>query len=135
MKLEKKRNLAARALNVGKARITFNTSRLSEIKEAITKQDIKDLKESGAIFIKEIKGRKKIVKRKTRRRRGSIKKKVKTRKQDYAILTRKLRAHLKYLKQNKKITQQEFIQLRKEIRTKAFRSLASMKEDIREMKK
>jgi len=135
MKLETKKQLAARTLKVGKDRITFNTSRLSEIKEAITKQDIKDLKESGAILIKEIKGRKKIVKRKTRRRFGSIKKKVNTRKKDYVILTRKLRTHLSYLKKNKKITQPVFLQLRKEIRTKAFRSLNHLKESIKELQK
>ncbi len=135
MKLETKKQLAARTLKVGKDRITFNTSRLAEIKEAITKQDIRDLKESGAISIKEIKGRKKIVKRKTRRRFGSIKKKVNTRKQDYVIMTRKLRAHLSYLKKNKKITQEEFIQLRKQIRTRDFRSLNHLKEHIKETKK
>src|SRR3989344_4362657 len=105
MKLEKKRNLASRALKVGKNRIVFNTSRLKEIKEAITKQDIKDLKESGAIAVKEVKGKRK-----------------------YVILTRKLRAHLKYLKRNKKITQEEFIQLRKKIKNSAFRSLAHLNE-------
>jgi len=135
MKLETKKQLAARTLKVGKGRIIFNMSRLSEIKEAITKQDIKDLKESGAISIKEIKGRKKIVKRKTRRRYGSIKKKVKTRKQEYIKLTRKLRAHLSYLKTNKKITNEEFIRLRKEIRTKAFRSFTHLKDSIKEIKK
>ena len=135
MKLEKKRNLASRALKVGKNRIVFNTSRLKEIKEAITKQDIKDLKESGAIAVKEVKGRRKIVKRKTRRRFGSIKKKVKGGKRKYVILTRKLRAHLKYLKRNKKITQEEFIQLRKKIKNSAFRSLAHLNEYIKETKK
>lgn len=128
MKLEKKRSLAARTLNVGKNRIVFNTSRLNEIKEAITKQDIKDLKESGAISVKEVKGRRKIIKRKTRRRAGSIKKTVKGGKRKYVILTRKLRAHLKYLKKNKKIKQEEFIQLRKKIRNSAFRSLDHLNE-------
>lgn len=46
MKLENKKDLASRALKVGKNRIAFNKSRLTEIKEAITKQDFKDLKES-----------------------------------------------------------------------------------------
>ena len=45
MNLQKKKELAARTLTIGKDRIMFNTSRLDEIKEAITKQDIKDLKE------------------------------------------------------------------------------------------
>ncbi len=59
MNLEKKKKLAARTLNVGKERIIFLKSRLEEIKEAITRQDIKDLHKDGAIIIKEEKGRKK----------------------------------------------------------------------------
>ena len=51
MKLEKKKSLVVRTLGVGKARIVFNTQRLSEINEAITKQDIKDLHKSVAIII------------------------------------------------------------------------------------
>ena len=134
MKLENKRALAARTLKVGKNRVIFNSQRLSEIKEAITKQDIKDLVSSGVIRIKDKKGKRKIQKRKTRRRSGSIKKKVNKSKREYIILTRKLRAHLKKLKENKKISQEDFIELRKEIKTRAFRSLAHMKERISEAK-
>ena len=47
MNLSKKKALAARTLNVGKARILFNVQRLGEIKEAITKQDIRDLHKEG----------------------------------------------------------------------------------------
>jgi len=130
MKLENKRELVARALKIGKNRIVFNTARLSELKEAITKQDIRDLKESGVIAIKETAGRRKVQKRKTRRRAGSIKKKVKTRKQDYVALTRKLRTHLANLKKRSKISQEDNKELRKEIRSSSFRSLAHLKERI-----
>ena len=78
MKLEKKKELASRTLNVGKGRIAFVSSRNKEIKEAITKQDIRDLVIDGAIVIKEVKGRKKIVGRKNKRRAGKIKKSVYT---------------------------------------------------------
>jgi large subunit ribosomal protein L19e len=131
MKLENKKALIARTLNVGKSRVVLNLSRLTEVKEAITKQDIKDLFADKAISIKEIKGRKKIVKRKTRRRAGSVKIKVKTRKQDYVKLTRKLRAHLKYLKDRSEISQQDYTLFRKQLRTKEFKSLNSLKERIR----
>jgi ribosomal protein L19E len=133
MKLENKRALASRALNVGKGRIVFNINRLSEIKEAITKQDFKDLKEAGAILIKEKKGKRKIKKRKTRRRVGSIKKKVNRRKQEYVALTRKLRAYLANLKKQNKISKEKYEEARKDIRTKSFRSLAHMKDRIKEM--
>ncbi|MBS3071791.1 hypothetical protein J4408_02270 [Candidatus Pacearchaeota archaeon] len=128
MKLDKKKQLAVRTLGVGLGRIIFNNERLNEIKEAITKQDIKDLYESGAISIREIKGRKKIERRKTKRGPGSVKKKVKPGKQGYVKLTRKLRRHLTSLKQKNQITKEQFIGIRKEIKASSFRSLAHMKE-------
>lgn len=130
MKLEAKKELVARALKVGKNRISFNTARLSELKEAITKQDIKDLKSSGAIHIKEVAGRKTKKKRKTRRRAGSIKKKVKKSKEEYVTLTRKLRLYLSHLKKTGQISPEKATEIRKEIRSKSFRSLANMKERL-----
>ena len=59
MNLRKKKELAARILKVGKERIIFSQQRLNEIKEAITKQDIRDLKRDGAITVREISGRRK----------------------------------------------------------------------------
>jgi len=135
MKLENKKALAARTLKVGKNRIIFNQERLSEIKEAITKQDIKDLLQDKAIIIREIKGSLTKKKRKTRRRAGSIKKKVNTRKKDYMTLTRKLRAYLRGLKRQSLITQENFISLRKKIRAKQFRSLSQLKDSISKIEK
>ena len=77
MNLRKKKQLAAKALKVGEKRIMFLEPRLEEIKEAITKQDIRDLKNEGAIIIKDVKGKKKVEKRKRRRSVGKIRKKVK----------------------------------------------------------
>ena len=130
MKLEGKKALVARALNLGKKRIIFNSQRLSEVKEAITKQDIKDLLSSGAISIREVKGRKIITKRKGRRRAGSFRKKVKNSKRRYMILTRKFRAHLKNLRSKDKITKDEYIKLRKEISASLFKDLSRLKERI-----
>lgn len=134
MKLDKKKALAVRTLGVGKSRIVFNNSRLDEIKEAITKQDIKDLVLKGAISVKEIKGRKTKKVRKTRRRKGSIKKIVNTRKRDYMTLTRKFRSYVAKLKKNGLISRENYIELRKQIRLKAFKSLVNIKEKIREMR-
>lgn len=132
MKLEKKKSLIARTLNVGKEKIIFNTSRLDEIKEAMTRQDIRDLLVSGAIVIKESKGRLKKEKRKTRRRAGKIRIKQKLRKSGYIAQTRKARAFLFNLKKQNKITQEGFIKLRKEIRARAFRDLSHLKERVQE---
>lgn len=81
MNLRSKKNLAAKTFDVGKKRISIINSRKEEIKEAITKQDIRDLFESGAIIIKDKKGRKKRTKRKSKRGVGKVKKKVNKRKQ------------------------------------------------------
>jgi len=130
MNLKRKKELARKTLNAGKGRIVFVKPRLEEIKEAITKQDIKDLYADGAIIIKEVKGRKKVVKRKRRRSTGKIKKAVNTRKQDYVIMTRKLRKHVAVLVSQGKLTKDEAKEIRKKIRNRIYRSKAHMKELI-----
>ncbi len=127
MNLGKKKILAAKALKVGKKRIVFLNPRLDEIKEAITKQDIKDLKKEGAIMIKEVKGRKKILKRK-KKGIGKTKKKVKMRKKVYATLTRKLRKYTGGLKETGKLNPEEVKEIRNKIRNRFFKSKAHLKE-------
>ena len=126
--LKKKKELAAKTLKVGKNRLSFNQDNLAEIKEAITRQDIKDLHAEGIITIKPIKGRTKIKKRKTRRGPGKIKKTVNKRKQVYVKITRKLRAYLSELKKLGVIDRELYIDLRKKIRMRNFRSKAHLKE-------
>ncbi len=133
MDLSKKKILAARTLEVGKSRIIFIKERLSEIKDAITKQDIRDLYKEGAIKIKEIKGRRKITKRKRSRGIGKIKKRPNQKKRNYLILTRKLRKHLASLKDQGKISKEDLISLRKRIRNKQFKSKANLKENLKEV--
>ncbi|MEK6757647.1 MAG: 50S ribosomal protein L19e [Nanoarchaeota archaeon] len=135
MNLSKKKILAAHALKVGKKRIAFATSRLADIKEAITKQDIKDLHKDGAIFIKEIKGRKKRDKKAPKRSPGNVRKKVNKRKQEYVIMTRKLRKHVAEIKKQGILSVGEIKDMRKKIRNKAFRSKAHMKEYVGGLKK
>ncbi len=130
MNLSKKKLLAVRTLKIGKERIMFMQSRLNEIKEAITKQDIRDLVKEGAITIKEIKGRTKNKKRKVRRSTGNIRKKINTRKKDYVALTKKLRTYVEYLVNSGKISKDERKELRKRIRNKDFRSKANLKEHL-----
>lgn len=129
MNLSKKKQLAVRTLKVGKGRIVFVNSRLDEIKEAITKQDIRDLKEDKAIIIKNIHGRKR-TKKKTRRSTGNIRKKVKTRKKDYVIMTRKLRGYVKELNKKGELSLEEVKEIRKKIRNKIYRSKAHLREQI-----
>ena len=127
MNLRNKKNLATNALKVGRERIVFLKERIEEIKDAITKQDIRDLKAEGAIIVKDVSGRRKNVKRKNAKGPGNIKKKVSKRKQEYVIMTRKLRAYVREMKKQGKLTLEEVKEIRKKIRNKDFKSKANLK--------
>jgi large subunit ribosomal protein L19e len=81
MKLSIQKRLASSVLNVSKSRITLDSNRFEDIKEAITKADIKSLIKDGAIKSKQERGTsrsraRKISKQKSKGRRrgpGSIK--------------------------------------------------------------
>jgi large subunit ribosomal protein L19e len=133
MNLKKKKILAAKALKVGKERIIFLKPRLEEIKEAITKQDIRDLKKDGAIVIKENKGRRKF-QRSPKRRVGKIRKRVNKRKREYIILTRNLRRVILELKNQKRISKEAWLDLRKKIKNKFFKNKTQLKDYIRNLK-
>jgi len=130
MKLDLKKKLAAKTLKVGLGRVKLDTERLDEIKEAITRQDIKDLVASGAISVKDVKGRKTNVKRKHRRRIGKIKIKVNTRKQDYVKMTRKLRKYVVGMEREGKIDKETKTDVRKKIRNKVYKSKRHLKESL-----
>lgn len=138
MDLGKKKELASRALGVGKSRIIFIGSRKDEIKEAITKQDIRELVKSGAVIVKDSKGRKKKERKSSRIKRktpGKIRLKVNTRKRDYITLTRKLRKHVSSLRSTGNIDNETFKELRKKIRNKEFKSKANLKSYTEELSK
>src|SRR3989344_8771257 len=130
MKLDKKKVLAAKVLGVGKGRVIFNKERLDEIKEAITKQDIRELFDAGTISVAQIIGKRVIERRKTRRRMGSIRKKVKSGKRIYIKRTRKLRSYIAELKKHGEITSEQYITLRKQIRASIYRNKTHMREHI-----
>ena len=134
MNLERKKNLSAKTLKVGKERIFFVEPRMSEIREAITRQDIKDLHKEGAILIKEKKGRKKVKKKKVKSK-GNIRKNPDRRKRDYMFLVRKLRKYVAELKKQGKLSKEEAVEIRKKIRNKAFRSKAYLKDYIKGLRK
>ncbi|MBU3913510.1 MAG: hypothetical protein KKB21_03260 [Nanoarchaeota archaeon] len=132
MNLKKKKNLAARTFGVGAGRIMFRNERIDEIKEAITKQDMRDLMSSNAIMIKDVNGRRKIKKRNRRRGAGKIKKKIRLRKEVYKNVTRKLRAFARQLNLQGRITKEYHKELRKKIKSRIFRSKAHMSEMIKD---
>nr|HPJ87172.1 50S ribosomal protein L19e [Candidatus Pacearchaeota archaeon] len=128
MNLRSKKQLAANTFGVGKSRIMFVNERIEEIKEAITKQDMRNLLQDGAIIIKEVKGRSKNVGKKKKRKFSKRRKNVNTRKKDYVILTRKLRKLIADRKQKGEINKEEEKKLRNRIRNKMFKSKAHLKE-------
>lgn len=132
MNLRKKRELAARTLGVGKERVIFLEPRLTEIKEAITKQDIKDLHKDGAILLKSVKGQKGVVKRKHKKGAGNVRLKVNKRKKDYVLLTRKLRKHIKDLHSHGSLSKENKKHLRVKIRNSEFKTKQHLKDYIKE---
>jgi ribosomal protein L19E len=125
--------LAAKVLKVGKNRIVFMKENLPEIKEAITRMDIIDLHKSGAIQIRDISGRKKIVRRRHRRRVGKIKGRANNRKSEYVIITKKLRRFIRGLTRTGKINRDKNREIRKQIRARRFKSKRHLKESLEEL--
>jgi len=115
------KRLASKVLDVGKNSVWFDSERLNDIKEAITKEDIKILVKEGAIKKKHAKGIKRragkirqIRKRKGRARgEGKKKGKLKKGKKEYVLKIRNLRSYIKILKKRKEITATESDRLRK----------------------
>ena len=133
MNLKTQKRIAAQILKVGITRVKFDSDKLNEIKEAITRQDILDLNKTGAIQIRDVSGRTKIVRRKHRRRTGKIKKQVKTEKKEYVTLTRKLRKLTKHLLKTKAIDKEKHEEIRRRIRAKKFRSRRHLNESLGEI--
>jgi large subunit ribosomal protein L19e len=122
MNLRKKKKLVGKVMGVGLNRIIFNESRLGEIKEAITRQDILDLIKDKAITLKENKG-KRSKEKGGRRRGGSVRKKVKNRKRKYIIKVRKQRRYITNLKEQKKISNEKYNGLKKKIKQNTFKDI------------
>ncbi|MBI2630181.1 hypothetical protein HYW76_03690 [Candidatus Pacearchaeota archaeon] len=128
MSLKNKKMLISRVLNVGVGRIKLNPNAKTEIEEAITRQDIRDLKEQGIIRIEEVSGRK-IVEKRKKRRAGKIKKRVEG-KDSYVVVTRKLRGYLKNLKSKGQISKEKYYDLRRKTKARTFKGLSHLKESI-----
>ncbi len=133
MQLAKKKELAAKALGVGKSRVIFVEGNLPQIKEAITRADMLDLFNAGAIKIRDIGGRKKAEKRKNRRGIGKVKKRVNKRKQEYVKSTRKLRKIAKTLVRLEKIDTEKYRKVRKMIKAKHFKSKRHLNESLEDL--
>ncbi len=133
MNLRNKRILAAKVLDVGVDKVIFDNDKLDEIKEAITKQDIKGLIIIGAIKARQKKGissfrfrRRLIQKRKGRQNGEGLKKGKRTArlsdKDAWMSRIRLQRNYIKYLKRNRYLNPKDFRVVYKKVGGGFFRN-------------
>ena len=138
MNLQVQRRIAASILKAGENRVFFDENKLNDIKEAITKSDIRNLIKNGAIKSSQKKGvssfrsnKIKIQRRKGKRRGlGSRKGKKTARLRPKKIWMTKVRVQrgfAKLLKERKFITTQTYRLIYKMIKGNLFRSKRHLK--------
>lgn len=119
LKLQKR--IASKILGIGINKVFFEPDRVSEIKDAITKQDVEELIKAGAIKGLPVVGNKRRSgklrdSRRTKGRKrgmGKKRKRVETRKRDYINKIRKMRALLKHMKNKNEISSEIYTASRK----------------------
>jgi large subunit ribosomal protein L19e len=145
MRLTSQRRIAAQILKAGKNRIVFDTEKLSEIKEAITRADIRSLISEKIIKAKPLRGpsrfraRKiKIQKSKGRRKGPGSRKGAKnsriTSKRRWILKVRIQRRFIKLLRDKKVITPNIYRDIYKKIKGNYFRSKRHVKLYLEEHK-
>ncbi|MEM4717873.1 MAG: 50S ribosomal protein L19e [Desulfurococcaceae archaeon] len=116
------KRLAAEILGVGVSRIKINPQRLTDVAQAITREDIKKLIDEGAIWVKPKHGiagygsKIRHLKRKKGHRRGMGKREGSKsarigKKDDWVARIRKMRRYLKYLRDKKLIDRKTYRRL------------------------
>ena len=145
MKLKNQKRIAAQVLKVSVKRVIFDKERLADIKEAITKADIRSLINEKAIKAKPIKGvsrgraRKVILQHRKGRRKGRGSKKGKStakapRKRDWINRIRIQRNLLSLLKEKKVLTPETYRMLYRKAKGGFFRSKRHLKLYMKEHK-
>jgi large subunit ribosomal protein L19e len=142
--IAKKRELAARILSVGANRVRFEPDKLEDIADSITRENIRSLVKSGAIWTVQPKGssRGRAIRRrsvwKVHGKGPGSKKGKKTarvgKKEVYVVRTRSMRYHLKVIKERKDIPNDIYWQLYKKVNGGQVRSLAHLRELIKDAK-
>jgi large subunit ribosomal protein L19e len=143
MRLHVQKRLAASILKRSKDKIAINPSRMEDVKEAITRFDIKSLIKDGAIIAKAVKGPSKVRARKIKaqkrkgRRSGEGSKKGKStarlsKKAAWMITIRKQREFLRELKEKEYVDSKTFRSLYKKAKGGYFRSKRHVKLYIEE---
>lgn len=143
--LKNQKRMAADVLGVGKNRVWFDPNAQSEIAEAITRQDIRDLVEEGVIQKKQKKGvsrgraRERDEKRAYGHQKGHGKRKGKKgarnpRKEAWETKIRALRKELKRMREEDEITPSEYRELYKKAKGGEFRSVRYLRNYVENMK-
>jgi large subunit ribosomal protein L19e len=142
--IAKKRELVARILGVGANRVRFEPDRLEDVADSITRENIRSLVKSGAIWTVQPVGTSRgraIEKRSVWKVHGKgpgSKKGKRTarvgKKEVYVVRTRSMRYHLKVLKDRKEIPNEIYWHLYKQVNGGHVRSLAHLRELVKEAK-
>jgi len=133
MKLNNQKRIASKLLKVGKKKVKFDTERLSDIKESITKADLRSLIGQGAIKVSgknsqsKSRARKNAEQKRKGRRKGHGSRKGKSTarlpsKRTWINKVRLQRTLVKTLKDKDLITSQTYRLLRNKIKGGFFRS-------------
>jgi large subunit ribosomal protein L19e len=137
--LSTQRRLAANAMNVGINKVWFDPYRLNEIKEAITKEDVKALikekviNKKPTIGTKRRAGRSREIRKKRGRNRGKGKKKnlLHNKKDEYMARIRKIRSYTAMLKRTGKIKPKREGELNRLAKAGLIRNIKNVTERIK----
>lgn len=145
MNLKTKKELAAHVLKVSPKRVFVNPERLDDVKEALTRADIRALAKDGAIVKKQKKsissGRSKklkVQKSKGKRKGQGSRRGKKTarlnKKENWMNKVRLQRSYLRSLKEKKLLDNKQFRMLYLKIKSGFFRSKAHLRLYLQDMK-
>ncbi|MFB6174877.1 MAG: 50S ribosomal protein L19e [Candidatus Nanohalobium sp.] len=120
--LKSQKRMAAEVMNIGKNRVWIDPEQMERVEEAITRQDIRNLVESGAIQKQKQKGTSKGRSRKNKKQKQKGRQKGqgsregrktarKSSKQQWMEKIRAIRKRLKEMRDNEEITQEQYRKL------------------------
>jgi len=138
MRLQSQKRLAATILKISPYRVWIDPEKLTEVKEAITKEDIRSLikdkiiRKKPKVGVSRGRARKKAVQKKKGRRKGAGSRKGKTtarlpRKKSWINKIRAQRKLLQSLKEKEKISTKNYNIIRKRMKGGFFRSRRHLK--------
>jgi large subunit ribosomal protein L19e len=137
MNLRLQKKIAAQVLQVGKGRVWIDPAAIEDVANAITKDDIRELIQSGVIKRKPVKGTSRVrarvryLKKKAGRRRGHGSRKGRAgaregRKEHWMKRIRALRRRLRELKESGEIDRQTYRMLYRKAKGGEFRNVAHL---------